>query len=275
MIVSGAKNYLRRHVSTCSHGRVKLVLVSDRAEGHLTLVNAAVGAIYGKAQQLLRRLVRFQPPGHFEINHAVDVGGNPTQPKVHKLQVTVLRQHQIVRLDVSVDDSVAMQKLDRQRCFCDVKLGRRWIDACNRSQHAAAISSVDILHDQVQKLLRPKGKVKLYDVWIVVADQTHDPSFLQHSPLHVHVFDVIFAHNFNRVNCPRAFLSAQKNLRTATFAYRLNNLKIGNPYESAAVRIISSFLLHFAGQRNFAFNHFFRTFQDSKHCNVCLIVYFR
>ena len=68
-------------------------------------------------------------------------------------------------------------------------------NSCGYYSLPVAVTAIDVLEHEEEKVFGPEGKVQLHHIGVVRADQAHDPPLLHHSVLHVHALDEALVHH--------------------------------------------------------------------------------
>ncbi len=125
------------------------------------------------------------------------VGPNDTcDAQVGESQVPFPVEHQVLRLDVSVDDAVLVQVVESENETCTEELGLVLVEASHLAGVEAEVSSREVVHDEVEVLLVLEGTLHVHDK--VVLDLRQQVPFVHHR-VHTLLHDHLrFQHLFHR-----------------------------------------------------------------------------
>ena len=92
---------------------------------------------------------------------------------IENLDVTIGVQHDIVKLEIAVNDTALVQEQQSQDDFCRVKTRARLVELPGLLDLEHEIAAVDVLHDKEEAVVRLEAGVQLRQIWVLAAQSEH------------------------------------------------------------------------------------------------------
>lgn len=142
--------------------------------------------------------------------------------EISKLQMTVLANEEVFRLDIAMDDALGVEVLQSHDDFGGVAADGLQVERAAYGQHGGEVAAPHELHDEEQLLHGLERVVQLDNERVV--DVGEDGQLSRHAgqPL------LGLANHFEREQVRRRFFTHQKNAAKAALGNGLDDLKVGD-----------------------------------------------